>query len=68
MQNNHYSIKVINRDGVSCISVIDSGKHYGITNKKEPEGIIYKGFKDKPKVYGKILIKLGLWKKPILKK
>lgn len=60
-EKSHYNIKVIAQEGVSCVSVVDSGLHYRIYPNKEPDGIIFKGFKDKKKNRGQILRKLGIW-------
>lgn len=60
-KSNHYQLKIINRSGVSCISVIGSGMGYSTRGQNEPKGVISDRFKDKKEPRGRILTKLGLW-------
>ena len=56
-----YALKIIRQKGVACVSVVDSCKHYSVHGDKEPEGRIFKGFHEKKKKRGRILVKLGIW-------
>lgn len=56
-----YRIKVINCDGVACVSVVGTGNPYNTGNKREPKGKTYGTFKDKYYKRGTILRNLGIW-------
>jgi hypothetical protein len=55
----NYNLKVIELDGVTCVSV--EGKNpYNTNNRIEPSGELYP-YKNKKKKRFQILKKLGLW-------
>lgn len=57
-----YRIKIVKRvRGTVCVSVVDSGKNYGIHNDDNLPGQITKSFHDKKQKRGRILVKLGIW-------
>jgi hypothetical protein len=55
-----YKIRLIEQDGVTCISV-EGGNLYNINNRKEPKPTTCKTFKAKFYKRFTILKKLGLW-------
>lgn len=44
-----FSFKLIEQDGVTCVSINDKKTHYNTANKKDPKGVITKKYKDAPK-------------------
>lgn len=58
---NHYSINIIENDGVTCISVDGSGLYYSVQGLKEPKIDTTVSYKEKERKKGIILKKLGKW-------
>lgn len=57
---NKYKIKIIHRDGVACISVVNTEKQYveNYSHIKDPKGEISKEYCDKPHKRFSIINKL----------
>lgn len=60
-KSNRYSIQVIRRNGVACVSISETGHKYNINGRPEPKGKTYGPFKDKHYKRGTLLRKLGIW-------
>lgn len=58
---NHYSINIIENDGVACISIDGSGLHYSTQGLKEPKIDTTVSYKEKKRKRGIILKRLGKW-------
>ena len=57
-----YALQIIRQRGVACVSVVDSGHYYSVHGDKEPANAkVFKGFHEKKKRRGRILVKLGIW-------
>lgn len=55
-----YQLKIIKRNGVTCVSVEGENRYHSSTHRREPSGDLYP-YRDKHRKRFQILKKLGLW-------